>query len=147
MRILGKSTSFSLSHVPVADGVKPARFSAGIGDRSCAGTTTIVARFDRGGPATEGRVRQAMSFGASSSIRTSMQCIYIDDACFKYYLFLSMGKKRDGKEGSKKSSQLVIRVGREERDAFVALCDEMDTSAAREIRHFMRRFVAKHKKK
>lgn len=76
-----------------------------------------------------------------------MQCIYIDDACFKYYLFLSMGKKRDGKEGSKKSSQLVIRVGREERDAFVALCDEMDTSAAREIRHFMRRFVAKHKKK
>ena len=45
-----------------------------------------------------------------------------------------------------KTSQLVIRLEKEERDAFVELCAELDTSAAREIRHFMRRFVAKHEK-
>lgn len=51
------------------------------------------------------------------------------------------------KKKSRKSSQLVIRLEREERDAFVSLCDELDTSAAREIRHFMRKFVEKHRKK
>ncbi|MEL6678727.1 MAG: hypothetical protein AAFQ51_08475 [Pseudomonadota bacterium] len=52
-------------------------------------------------------------------------------------------KKSDPK-AKKKTSQLVIRVSKEERDAFVALCEDLDTSAAREIRHFMRRFVAEH---
>ncbi|SOH93169.1 hypothetical protein SAMN06273572_1011024 [Monaibacterium marinum] len=49
-------------------------------------------------------------------------------------------KKPDKKPG-KKSSQLVIRVEKDERDEFVRLCEQMDTSAAREIRHFMRAFV------
>ena len=44
----------------------------------------------------------------------------------------------------KKGSQLVIRVDKAERDAFVALCDRLDTSAAREIRRFMRERVAAH---
>ncbi|QPH56195.1 hypothetical protein I0K15_10800 [Pontivivens ytuae] len=58
-----------------------------------------------------------------------------------------MNKKseKSGKKSAKKSSQLVIRVEKSERDAFVQLCDELDTSAAREIRHFMRRFVDEHK--
>lgn len=41
----------------------------------------------------------------------------------------------------KKNSQLVIRINAEERDRFVALCDELDTSAAREIRRFIREFI------
>jgi len=45
------------------------------------------------------------------------------------------------KKKNKKDSQLVLRLDQEERDAFVALCKDMDTSAAREIRHFIRRFV------
>lgn len=45
-----------------------------------------------------------------------------------------------------KTSQLVIRLEKAERDAFVDLCASMDTTAAREIRHFMRKFVAKHTK-
>lgn len=44
--------------------------------------------------------------------------------------------KSDGKK-KKKGSQLVIRLDKDERDAFVALCDKLDTSAAREIRSFM----------
>ncbi len=43
-----------------------------------------------------------------------------------------------------KDSQLVLRLPRDERDAFVALCDEIDTSAAREIRAFIRRFLKEH---
>ncbi|MEL7107126.1 MAG: hypothetical protein AAGM21_14480 [Pseudomonadota bacterium] len=50
-----------------------------------------------------------------------------------------MGKK-EGKKGGK-DSQLVLRLEKEERDAFVALCKDMDTSAAREIRRFIREFV------
>lgn len=44
----------------------------------------------------------------------------------------------------KKDSQLIIRINGEERDRFVALCDELDTSAAREIRKFIKNFVAEH---
>lgn len=50
-----------------------------------------------------------------------------------------------GKKKSKaKNSQLVIRINNEERDHFVELCDELDTSAAREIRRFIRGFLAEH---
>ena len=47
---------------------------------------------------------------------------------------------------SKKDSQLIIRISKKERDDFVELCDDMDTSAAREIRGFIRSFLNKHKK-
>lgn len=59
-----------------------------------------------------------------------------------------MGKhKSDDKKKKKKDSQLVIRIDAGERDAFVALCDALDTSAAREIRGFMREWVATHAQK
>ncbi len=45
----------------------------------------------------------------------------------------------------KKNSQLIIRINQEERDEFVSLCDELDTSAAREVRRFIRSFLAEHK--
>ena len=54
-------------------------------------------------------------------------------------------KKSDRKKkAGKKGSQLAIRIEKSERDAFVELCDRLDTSAAREIRRFMREFVAAH---
>jgi len=52
-------------------------------------------------------------------------------------------RKSTGKE-KKKASQFVIRVDKTERDAFVKICDQLDTSAAREIRRFMREMVAAH---
>ena len=52
-----------------------------------------------------------------------------------------MVKKKQGKKKGKKDSQLVIRISGEERDRFVSLCEEMDTSAAREIRKFIGRFL------
>ncbi len=55
-----------------------------------------------------------------------------------------MSKHKVSGKDKKKGSQLVIRIDKVERDAFVALCDRMDTSAAREIRRFMREQVAAH---
>lgn len=49
--------------------------------------------------------------------------------------------KTSGTGSSKKNSQLVLRLDRDERDAFVELCKELDTSAAREIRRFIRDFM------
>ena len=51
--------------------------------------------------------------------------------------------KKDKKTG-KKDSQLILRLSKEDRDAFVELCKELDTSAAREIRHFIRKFLTDH---
>ncbi|SDW14264.1 hypothetical protein SAMN05444358_10138 [Ruegeria halocynthiae] len=48
---------------------------------------------------------------------------------------------KDGKISTKKNSQLVLRLDKDERDAFVGLCKELDTSAAREIRRFIRGFM------
>jgi hypothetical protein len=54
-------------------------------------------------------------------------------------------KKADRKKkAGKKTAQLAIRIEKAERDAFVELCEAQDTSAAREIRRFMRDYVAAH---
>ncbi|RXJ71044.1 hypothetical protein CS022_21820 [Veronia nyctiphanis] len=42
---------------------------------------------------------------------------------------------------NKKDSQLVIRINGEQRDQFIALCEELDTSAAREIRRFIKQYL------
>ncbi|TCL08949.1 hypothetical protein BXY66_0990 [Shimia isoporae] len=52
--------------------------------------------------------------------------------------------KDKAKRKSKKDSQLVLRLDKEERDAFVELCKDLDTSAAREIRRFIRGFMKEH---
>ncbi|MCL1091901.1 hypothetical protein L2744_20285 [Shewanella profunda] len=51
----------------------------------------------------------------------------------------------DNKKVKKKNSQLVLRINDIERDEFVSLCEELDTSAAREIRRFIRNFVAENR--
>ena len=57
-----------------------------------------------------------------------------------------MTAKKNKKKPKQKDSQLVIRINQKERDEFVALCEEIDTSAAREIRRFIRSFVSKHER-
>jgi hypothetical protein len=52
--------------------------------------------------------------------------------------------KKDKKKAGKKDSQLILRLDKAERDEFIALCKDMDTSAAREIRAFIRDFVKKN---
>ncbi len=55
---------------------------------------------------------------------------------------LAAEKKR--KKKNQKDSQLVIRINGQERDRFITLCDELDSSAAREIRRFIRKFIEEH---
>ncbi len=52
--------------------------------------------------------------------------------------------KKEAKSGNKKDSQLVLRLDKTQRDAFVDLCKDLDTSAAREIRRFIRGFLKEH---
>lgn len=48
------------------------------------------------------------------------------------------------KKAKQKNSQLLLRINDQERAAFINLCEELDTSAAREVRRFIREFIAKH---
>ena len=52
--------------------------------------------------------------------------------------------KKTPKKRNKKDSQLIIRIEKQERQQFVELCEELDTSAAREIRRFIREFIKEH---
>ena len=53
-------------------------------------------------------------------------------------------KEKEKEKSHKKDNQLVIRINGRERDQFIALCDELDTSAAREIRKFIREFLREY---
>jgi ribbon-helix-helix protein len=55
-----------------------------------------------------------------------------------------VNEKKKRKKLKRKDSQLAIRINGEERDHFLDLCEQLDTSAAQEIRRFIRSFVSKH---
>ncbi|WP_299755666.1 hypothetical protein [uncultured Boseongicola sp.] len=52
-----------------------------------------------------------------------------------------MAEKKKTKKKNLKDSQLIIRIAESDRDRFVSLCNALDTSAAREIRRFIRDFL------
>ncbi len=45
---------------------------------------------------------------------------------------------------TKKDAQLVLRLDRDMRDQFVEACKDLDTTAAREIRRFVKRFIRRY---
>ncbi len=57
-----------------------------------------------------------------------------------------MANTKQRKKKNKKDSQLVIRINGQERDRFIEVCEELDSSAAREIRKFIRGFLAEQEK-
>ena len=52
--------------------------------------------------------------------------------------------ERTDKAKSKKDAQLVLRLNKELRDRYVDACQDLDTSAAREIRRFIKRFLKRY---
>ncbi|WP_317931457.1 hypothetical protein [Halioxenophilus sp. WMMB6] len=52
-----------------------------------------------------------------------------------------MGSSKKKHKVKKKDSQLIIRINSDERERFINLCEHLDTSAAREIRLFIREFI------
>jgi hypothetical protein len=57
-----------------------------------------------------------------------------------------VAKKKAKKKKSRKDAQLVLRPDKELRDRFVDACQELDTSAAREVRRFIKRFLRRYDK-
>ena len=53
---------------------------------------------------------------------------------------------KDPKKEKKKNAQLVLRLNKELRDQFVGACQDLDTSAAREVRKFIKRFLRRYEK-
>lgn len=50
------------------------------------------------------------------------------------------------KRKSKKDSQLVLRLNGELRNRFVEACQDLDTTAAREVRRFIKRFLKRYER-
>jgi len=48
------------------------------------------------------------------------------------------------KEKKKKDAQLVLRLNKDLRDRFVEACQDLDTSAAREVRRFIKKFLKRY---
>jgi hypothetical protein len=53
-------------------------------------------------------------------------------------------KKSKSKRKGNKDAQFVLRLDRELRDRFVDICGELDTSAAREVRRFIKKFIRRY---
>jgi hypothetical protein len=51
-----------------------------------------------------------------------------------------------GNKNKKKDAQLVIRLPKDVRDRFIDACQDVDTSAAREVRKFIKRFLKRYDK-
>ena len=48
------------------------------------------------------------------------------------------------KDKKKKDAQLVLRLNKELRDRFIDACQDLDTSAAREVRRFIKKFLKRY---
>jgi len=48
------------------------------------------------------------------------------------------------KKSNKKDAQLILRLEKNLRDQFVDACQELDTTAAREVRKFIKQFMRKY---
>lgn len=57
-----------------------------------------------------------------------------------------MGKRKKLKSDQGEDVKLVVRIEAGLRDAFIEACQDMDTTASREIRRFIRDFLARSDK-
>lgn len=80
-------------------------------------------------------------------LRGYIKCIYKCAANQRSGTEGSRRVAKKDKEAGKKDSQLILRLNKEDRDAFVELCKDLDTSAAREIRYFIRKFLKENSKR
>lgn len=50
------------------------------------------------------------------------------------------------KKKPKKDAQLVLRLNKDLRNRFVDACQDLDTTAAREVRRFIKRFLRRYER-
>ena len=77
---------------------------------------------------------RAESAGAAASFRP----------CSSEDPLTTVARKTQKKKQSKKDAQLVLRLNHDLRDRFVDACQDLDTTAAREVRRFIKRFLRKY---
>lgn len=65
-------------------------------------------------------------------------------ACRSDELLIAVAK--EPKKEKKKNAQLVLRLNKEMRDQFIDACRDLDTSAAREVRKFIKRFLRRYER-
>ena len=46
---------------------------------------------------------------------------------------------------SQKNDQLLVKINKDDKKEFIKVCKEQDTSASREVRHFIKRYVKENK--
>jgi undecaprenyl pyrophosphate synthase len=61
-------------------------------------------------------------------------------------LLKAVAKDKEKQKRSKKDAQLVLRLNKDLRNRFVDACQDLDTSAAREVRRFIKRFLRRYDK-
>jgi len=47
----------------------------------------------------------------------------------------------------KKDDTLIIKINKEQKKEFIQLCKDVDTSASREVRHFIKKFIEEQTEK
>ena len=57
---------------------------------------------------------------------------------------IAVAQDKDKQKKSKKDAQLVLRLDKGLRDRFIDACQDLDTSAAREVRKFIKRFLRRY---
>jgi hypothetical protein len=57
-----------------------------------------------------------------------------------------VAKNKEKQKKSRKDAQLVLRLNKDLRDRFVDACQDLDTSAAREVRRFIKQFLRRYDK-
>ena len=57
-----------------------------------------------------------------------------------------MGANKEKKDKKKKNAQLVLRLPADSRNRFIDACRDLDTTAAREVRRFIKDFLKKYDK-
>ena len=58
----------------------------------------------------------------------------------------TMATKPKKKKKPKKDAQLVLRLNGDLRDRFVEACQDLDTTAAREVRKYIKRFLKRYER-
>ena len=58
----------------------------------------------------------------------------------------TMGKDKKQKSNKDEEVKLVVRIEAKLRDAFIEACQDTDTTASREVRRFIRDFLARSSK-
>lgn len=46
---------------------------------------------------------------------------------------------------TEKNDQLLVKINKEDKKEFIKVCKALDTSASREVRHFIKKFIRDNK--